>query len=174
MQTLDASLLAAAQAVASRPMHLVAIHFSGATVRLCSYGDVFWANQEWAGAEVTVEGIEYSASSSRASLRLSNHDSTVSAYLLNQGPNDHAIEVYGAWLDDSDQPVVRSLFQGASRGGKLGVGWATIGLGNAKSTRIKTPRGKILPATGFTRFKPDGYTFQWGGTTYTTKRRWAS
>lgn len=168
MQNLDAQFLATIGATATRPLILIEIMFS-APLRIATR-EVTWANHIWQAARsLTVDGLgQDGAGKVWASAKIGNHDRLMSGYFLNDDA-PKAAAIWEAWLDQAgDMHIVQSL---NGRCWPVSINDQLAVVQFSGGAHAHGPRLMLRDLIPYPPPKPVGYTFTWGGQTYTLEAR---
>ncbi len=140
MRDLSAAFLAEAGATVKRPLWLVQIDFDP-VVRLCSWGDITYDGQVWAGADLRVDGIDSGASGEQAgALTLGNASLEWSALILGEGIADRPVRIWQSYLDAATAGVVLPVFSGAGDDAEIGRDKVRLTLSSGSSRWLRSPR----------------------------------
>lgn len=163
MRDLDPAFLAAAGATVKAPLWLVQIDYDP-VVRLCSWGDVAYGGDTWAGADLRVDGIDSAASGEQAgSLTLGNVDLVWSALVLGESIADRPVRIWQSYLtalsgsgeligilgrggllvgylDATTAGVLLPVFSGVADEASIGMREVRLTLASGSSRRAKCPR----------------------------------
>ena len=169
MRTLSAALITELGLAVTRPGFLIQIGYS-TVLRLSTMGDISWASNTWAAANVMVSDAGQDGSGGNGgTLTLGNTDGAYGALALNEG-GAVPVTIWACYAGATATGDPVQVFTGVTDGATIDEEKVVLPLMSTGNETLYAPRVFINKASGFNYLQPAGTKIVVGNETFVLER----